>query len=161
MNNIDEKKKAYEESINKQIAKFDINPLIVDNKKILLAKRIPNVQFGNTWHMPGGKVFTNERFIDSLKRMTKMKTNLDIDFLYENMNENVVGVYDDPKRDPREHVVGITFFCKVVGGNSEAGGNCSEVNFFSKDEIKALSTAFGHDYMLEDGIKKLEKLDLI
>ena len=156
-----ELKKNYENLINKPIAKFDINPLIVDNKKILLAKRISTVQFGDTWHMPGGKVFLDERFIESLKRMTKLKTNLEIDYLYSETNESVVGVYDDPKRDPREHVVGITFFCKVTSGDIKPGGNCSEVKFFSEDEIRSLKTAFGHDYMLRDGISKLREKNLI
>ena len=156
-----ELKKKYEMQINKPIAKFDINPLIVDDKKILLAKRISTVQYGNTWHMPGGKVFINERFLESLKRMTKLKTNLEIDYLFNGTNESVVGVYDDPKRDPREHVVGITFFCKVLSGDLKPGGNCSEVKFFSENELQSLDTAFGHDYMLADGVKKLRQKNLI
>lgn len=159
--NDNELKKEYEKKIDKPIAKFDINPLIVDNKKILLAKRISTVQYGDTWHMPGGKVFINERFIESLKRMTKLKTNLEIDYLYSETNQSVVGVYDDPKRDPREHVVGITFFCKVTSGDVKPGGNCSEVKFFSENEIYSLKTAFGHDYMLRDGINKLREKNLI
>lgn len=160
MNDNDLKKK-YEDQINRPIAKFDINPLIIQNRKILLAKRISTVQFGNTWHMPGGKVFINERFIESLKRMTKLKTNLDIDYLFDDANNSVVGVYDDPKRDPREHVVGITFFCKVISGNIKAGGNCSEVKLFDENEINSLTTAFGHDYMLRDGIDKLKQNNLM
>lgn len=159
--NDEDLKKKYEDQINKPIAKFDINPLIIHNKKILLAKRISTVQYGNTWHMPGGKVFINERFLESLKRMTKLKTNLEIDYLYDGTNNSVVGVYDDPKRDPREHVVGITFFCKVISGDLKVGGNCSKVKFFNEEEINFLTTAFGHDYMLKDGITKLKAKGLI
>ena len=158
---INKKKNDYEKAINKPIAKFDINPFIVHDKKILLAKRIENVQYGGTWHMPGGKVFLDERFIQSLQRMTKLKTNLEIDYMFESTNASVVGVYDDPKRDPREHVVGITFFCKVLSGNLRAGGNCSEVKFFNENEIKSLKTAFGHDYMLQDGIRLLKQKNLL
>ena len=144
-----------------EIAKFDINPLIVKDKKILLAKRDSNVHFGNSWHMPGGKVLIRERFLDCLKRTTFSKTGLEIEYLFEDKNSSVVGVYDDPDRDPREHVAGITFFCKVVGGKIVAGKNCTEVRFFSINEIKSLNTAFGHDYMLRDGITKLLKLHLV
>lgn len=161
MLDIENKKKNYEQAINKEIAKFDINPLIVKDQKILLAKRIENVQYGGTWHMPGGKVFLKERFLDSLKRMTLMKTGLQIDYLFGDKNNSLVGVYDDPERDPREHVVGITFFCKVIDGNLTAGGNCSDVRFFTENEIKSLNTAFGHDYMLRDGILKLKQQNLI
>ena len=57
--------------------------------------------------------------------MTKLKTGLEIELYYENFNDNVTGVYDDPQRDPREHVIGITFLCKVNGGDLVTGGNCS------------------------------------
>lgn len=144
-----------------KIAKFDINPLIVKDKKILLAKRSQKVEFGNCWHMPGGKVLQKERFLDCLKRTTLLKTGLEIEYLFEDKNNSIVGVYDDPDRDPREHVAGITFFCKVVGGMLTKGKNCSEVRFFSANETKNLNTAFGHDYMLRDGIKKLLELKLV
>jgi hypothetical protein len=41
------------------------------------------------------------------------------------------------------------------------GKNCSEVRFFLANEITNLNTAFGHDYMLRDGIKKLLELKLV
>ena len=144
-----------------EFANFDINPLIVKDKKILLAKRAPNVQFGNAWHMPGGKVLFKERLIDCLKRITLSKTGLFIEYMIEDKNSSLVGVYDDPNRDPREHVVGITFFCKVISGKLIPGKNCTEVKFFSINEISSLDTAFGHDYMLRDGIEKLKKLNLV
>jgi len=161
MTDIEDQKNNYQNAINKEIAKFDINPLIIKDKKILLAKRIENVQYGGTWHMPGGKVFLQERFLDSLKRMTLMKTGLNVDYLFGSKNSSLVGVYDDPARDPREHVVGITFFCKVIDGTLKAGGNCSEVNFFNESEIGSLKTAFGHDYMLKDGVEILKQKKLI
>ena len=84
--------------------------------------------------------------------------------IFEN-NITKIGViyrnYDDPKRDPREHVVGITFFCKVISGDLKVGGNCSEVKFFNEKEIESLTTAFGHDYMLKDGVIKLKEKGLI
>ncbi len=145
------KKEDYEKAINKEIAKFDINPYVIDdNNRVLLAKRISNVSYGDHWHMPGGKVFVNERMSDSLKRMTKLKTGLDIDLYFENFNDNITGVYDDPKRDPREHVIGITFLCRVIGGSIQIGGNSSDVQFFSEQDALDLQLAFGHDYMLVD-----------
>ena len=113
-----------------EIAKFDINPLTAKDKKILLAKRIAGVQFENTWHIHGGKVLSKERFLDWLKRITLSKTGVMIDYSFDDTNSSLVGVYDDPNRDLREHVVGITFFCKVIGREPSAGKNCSEINFF-------------------------------
>lgn len=153
-----EKKTAYEKVIHQELAKFDINPFIVDaNGSVILAKRISTVQYGGTWHMPGGKVFVNERVLDALKRMTRLKTGLEIDFMFPTLNESVVGVYDDPKRDPREHVLGITFFCKIVGGDLKPDGNVSELKAFSPKEALGLALAFGHDYMLKEAFNLLKK----
>ena len=147
--------------MKQKIAQFDINPLIIRDKKILLAKRIEGVQFGGCWHLPGGKVLAQEKFIDCLKRISILKTGLNIDYLFKDINESVVGVYDDPNRDPREHVAGITFFCKVISGDIIVGNNCSEVKFFPPEEIQSLETAFGHDYMIKDGLIKLKKIALL
>ena len=154
--NDDKLKEEYESKINNEIAKFDINPFVIDqNNRVLLAKRISTVQYGNHWHMPGGKVFIQERIAGGLGRMTKLKTNLDIELYFKNFNDNVTGVYDDPNRDPREHVIGITFLCRHVSGNIEIGGNCSEVAFFDEKDALNLNLAFGHDYMLEDAFNFL------
>ena len=155
-------KKNYKKEINKKIAKFDVNPFIIDeNNRVLLGKRISNVQYGNSWHMPGGKVFINERIPESLKRMTKLKTGVEIELYYNSFNDNVIGVYDDPIRDPREHVIGITFLCRFDSGKIKPGGNCSEVRFVSEDEMLKLTLAFGHDYMLIDSFRFLKNKGII
>lgn len=150
------KKQAYEKAIDRPIAKFDINPFILDReKKVVLARRISTVQYGGMWHMPGGKVFVGERMPESLKRMTRLKTGLEIDLMFPTLNESVVGVYDDPKRDPREHVVGITFFCRVTGGTPRPDGNSDAVQSFSEKEAAGLELAFGHREMIADAFRKL------
>ena len=155
-------KNNYKKKINKKIAKFDINPFIIDRRnRVLLGKRISNVQYGNSWHMPGGKVFINERISDSLKRMTKLKTGAEIELYFNSFNDNVIGVYDDPERDPREHVIGITFLCRLKAGDIKPGGNCSEVRFIPEQEISKLQLAFGHDYMLSDSFKFLKNKGII
>ena len=151
------KKISYEQTIDMPLAKFDINPFIVDtNDNIVLAQRITTVQYGGTWHMPGGKVFVDELVLDALKRMSLLKTGLEIEFLCPSLNESVVGVYDDPNRDPREHVLGITFACKILGGEFIPGGNCNDVKAFSPEKALELQLAFGHDYMIKDGVKFLK-----
>ena len=115
-------KNNYKKEINKKIAKFDINPFIIDeSNRVLLGKRISNVQYGNSWHMPGEKFSLNERIPESLKRMTKLKTGVEIELYYNSLNDNVIGVYDDPFRDPREHVIGITFLCRFDSGRIRPG----------------------------------------
>lgn len=156
MGNFEEQKLAYEEAINKPIAAFDVNPMVITaDGKIVLAKRIPSVQDGGKWSMPGGKVFIGERIETTLKRITRLKTGLEVELMFPTLNESLVGVQDDPMRDPRAHVVGITFLCKVVGGEMKTGGNSEGVGAFSSEEIKDLDFAFGHEGVLKDALRIL------
>jgi len=148
--NLEEQKKEYEEAISKKKALFDVNPVIVtDAKKIVLVKRIDNVQEGGKWSMPGSKVFEGERITETLKRIAKLKTGLDIEMI-SGLKNSLVGVYDNPKRDPREHVVGLTFECEVIGGELKMGGNSSDIGEFTEEEIKNLDLAFDHRENLDD-----------
>ena len=132
--------------------KFDINPFILHENKVVLAKRSPDSLFGNHWHLPGGKVKVGERIIDALKRLAKMKTGYEIDLLYPSvLMERLIGIYDSPKRDKREHIVGMIFACSIIGGLRQPGKNITEVSLFYKDEISKLKLAFDHKKIIEDG----------
>ena len=148
--------------------KLDINPFIISNNMLVLAKRHPDILFGNHWHLPGGKVQVGERIIDALKRLSKAKTNLDIALMYENLEDNVIGIYDDPKRDKREHIIGVTFLCKVISKEMmKAGSNCIDVACYSRKCIMppgiapelgmcGLALAFDHEKIINDGFDFVE-----
>jgi len=150
----DERKAAYEKAIDKPTATLDVNPVIVTpEKKVVLAKRISSVQDGGKWSMPGGKIFVGERIENTLKRISYLKTGLTIELMFPTLNQSLVGVYDDPGRDPRAHVVGVTFLCRKVSGEIKAGGNSDEVKAFSEEEIKSLPLAFDHEEVLKDAFR--------
>jgi ADP-ribose pyrophosphatase YjhB (NUDIX family) len=44
----------------------------------------------------------------------------------------LVGIYDEPERDPREYVVSIAFMCKIVDGEIKAGALVDEVRSLSE-----------------------------
>jgi len=59
-----------------------------------------------------------------------------------------VGVYSEPRRDPRGHVVSIRFKAKRIGGKLAAGSDVKEVRIFKNipwDEL-----AFDHARILRD-----------
>ena len=160
--NFEEQKLAYRQAIDSPTATLDVNPVIVaEGKKIILAKRIPSDEQGGKWSMPGGKIFVGERIEDTLKRITLLKTGLEVELLFNSLNESLVGVYDGPERDPRAHVIGVTFFCKPSGGEIKAGGNSEEVRAFSADEIRGLDLAFDHREILSDALNKLSFMDVV
>ncbi len=120
-------------------AYVDVNPVIVTSEgKIVLAKRRKGLVGGGRWHLPGGRVQYKETFETTLKRVAFAKTNLKVELFYPSLKESLVGIYDDPERDPREHVVSIAFLCKIVDGEGKPGANVDAVKSFSDAETKKL-----------------------
>ena len=140
-------------------AYVDVNPVIVtSNGKIVLAKRVKGIVGGGKWHLPGGRVQFKETFENALKRVTFVKTNLKVKLVYPSLKESLVGIYDDPERDHREHVVSIAFLCKIVYGETKPGAKVDEVKSISEAEIKKLDIAFDHEKAVEDAFSILRNL---
>jgi 8-oxo-dGTP diphosphatase len=132
-------------------AYVDVNPVIVTSDgKIVLAKRIKGIVGGGKWHLPGGRVQYNETFETTLKRVAFAKTNLKVELSHPSLKESLVGIYDDPERDPREHVVSIAFLCRIVDGDAKPGAKVDAVKSFSNTEIKNLDIAFDHRKTIDD-----------
>ena len=141
---------------NQKNAYIDVNPVIVTKEnKIVLAKRTKEIVEGGKWHLPGGRVQFNETLQASLKRLAETKTNLKIELLYPSLKQSLVGIYDNPKRDPREHVISIAFLCKIVDGKPKPGTKVDSVKGFSFEETKKVEVAFDHRRTVEDAFLML------
>jgi len=140
-------------------AYVDVNPVIVTpDGKIVLAKRKKGIVGGGRWHLPGGRVQYKETFETTLKRVAFAKTNLKVELFYPSLKESLVGVYDDPERDPREHVVSIAFLCKIVDGETKPGAKVDAVKSFSETEIENLEIAFDHRKTVDDAFAIIKNL---
>jgi len=138
-------------------AYVDVNPVIVtSDDKIVLAKRIKGIVGGGRWHLPGGRVQFKETFEIALKRVAFAKTNLQVELFYSSLEESLVGIYDDPERDPREHVISIAFLCKIVDGETKPGAKVDAVKSCSEAETKNLEIAFDHRKTVEDAFSMLK-----
>jgi 8-oxo-dGTP diphosphatase len=119
---------------------------IIHNEKnqILLIKR-KNNPFMNHLSLPGGFINHGEKVEDALKREVKEEVSLDIEPL------EILGVYSDPSRDPRDHIMSIAFICLTVDNlKGEAGDDASEIYWKNLNEIDTLNLAFDHKMILED-----------
>ena len=112
---------------------------------------------GGKWHLPGGRVQYKETLESTPKRITYEKTNLKSKLFYQSLKESLVGIYDNPKRDPREHVISIAFLCKITEGKTKPGAKVEAVNSFSEAETKNLEIAFDHQKTVEDAFSILKK----
>jgi 8-oxo-dGTP diphosphatase len=83
-----------------------------------------------------------ERIEDSVIREAREETGLEIKL------RKLVGVYSDPNRDPRGHVVSACFLAEPVGDKLAAGSDAAEVRAFK--DIPWDELAFDHARMLKD-----------
>jgi 8-oxo-dGTP diphosphatase len=119
-----------------------VDAIIERDGKILLIKR-KNEPFAGAWALPGGFIEYNESAEDAIIREAKEETNLDIAI------KTHLGVYSNPGRDPRGHVISICYIASATG-EEKGGTDASEAKFFSPDEIRRKNLAFDHGKILKD-----------
>ncbi len=118
-----------------------VDAVIIDEKgRILLVKR-GNEPFKGEFALPGGLVEYGETVEEAVMREVWEETGLRVGV------EDIVGVYSDPKRDPRGHFVSVVFMCEPVGGELRAGSDARSVKWFSKVPE---GLAFDHRKILKD-----------
>ncbi|MDK2795439.1 MAG: 8-oxo-dGTP diphosphatase [Archaeoglobaceae archaeon] len=114
--------------------------------KIVLIKR-KNEPYKNYYALPGGIVEYGETVENAVLREVKEETGL------EGKIHSLVGVYSDPKRDPRGHFVSVCFIVLSTGGELRSGTDAKEVSLFSLDKLPKL--AFDHERMIKDAEARL------
>jgi len=118
-----------------------VDTIIRMDGSVVLVKRGEEPHKGK-WALPGGFVSYGERVDHAAAREAEEETGLKVKI------KKLVGVYSDPKRDPRGHTISICFVAEVVGGKLAAGCDAAEARVFKKipwDEL-----AFDHASMLKD-----------
>lgn len=118
-----------------------VDAIIPYHRKIVLIKR-KNDPFKDFYALPGGIVEYGESVENAVLREVEEETNLKCKI------HSLVGVYSDPKRDPRGHFVSICFIVLPVGGELKSGSDAKEVSLFSLEELPKL--AFDHEKMIRD-----------
>src|SRR5215467_4905024 len=79
-----------------------VDIIIEEDSRIALIKR-RNEPFKDHLALPGGFVNEGEKVEDAAKREAREETSLDVDLI------DILGVYSDPKRDPRGHNMSAVF----------------------------------------------------
>lgn len=117
--------------------------IFCENDSVVLIRR-KNPPYKNSWALPGGFVEYGETVESAAKREAEEETGLKV------VLEGIVGVYSDPKRDPRGHVISICFKAHKKGGNLKANTDAAEVACFLIPEILKFNLAFDHKKILTD-----------
>ena len=129
----------------------------------LLQIKRGNYPYKDHWALPGGFLDVGkENTIQAAVRELKEETNLDV----TEDQLTLVGVYSDPERDPRDHIVSVVYAIKLPDfyiNKIKAGDDAKETrviqlnrgpiangNKFSKEP----PMAFDHDKIVTDWINK-------
>lgn len=128
-----------------------VDIIIEKDDKIVLIKRGSD-PFKGMLAIPGGYMELGETIENAAKREAKEETSLDIELI------DILGVYSDPKRDPRKHSVATVFIGRSIGGDLKADSDAKEAFWIDINEIELHKLAFDHKKILTDYLKwKIEK----
>ena len=119
--------------------------------KVLLVKRTNN-PYNGYWALPSGALYNNELLLDGVKRELKEKTGID------NVNLEMVGVFDDLGRSNIARMIGISFL-GVIDINKvklhRKTLKTSSADYFPIDSIPNL--AYDHNEIINNSLEVLKK----
>ena len=114
--------------------------ILVNNERDLVLIRRRNPPFQGELALPGGFVDVGERVENACIREAYEETNINVKIM------KLIGVFSDPKRDPRGHNVTVAFLCEPLTKNETPIAKDDAVALEIKPlaEISSLKLAFDH-----------------
>jgi len=106
---------------------------------VLIKRKNPPLGYA----LPGGFVGRGEKVEEALRREMKEEINLDVEI------ERLLGIYSDPKRDPRLHTASCVFVCNAFD-MPKAGDDAKEAFVIKLEEIPWNKLVFDHAEILRD-----------
>ena len=114
-----------------------------NSNKILLIKR-KNDPFKDYFALPGGFVNEGEKVEDALRREAEEELSVKVEPI------DILGVYSDPNRDPRGHIMSTTFICKIISGEPKAADDAADLQWIEISSLENIKLAFDHYKILSD-----------
>jgi 8-oxo-dGTP diphosphatase len=111
--------------------------------RLLLIKR-GHAPFKGRYALPGGFVEIGETVEDAALRELKEETGIDGKIV------RLIGVYSDPKRDPRGHTVSAAFLVRPRSTKVQGGDDAASAAFV--EDWRGLKLAFDHNAILKDAL---------
>lgn len=121
--------------IYRRVPRLCVDAVIRDRRGAVLSKRdIP--PDGGQWHLPGGRVYLQERLADALRRICREETGLRVRI------EKVIGPIEYMRLGGWGHSVSIVFLVRRIGGSLHGSRQAREISFFkslprnTEDEVR-------------------------
>jgi 8-oxo-dGTP diphosphatase len=112
--------------------------------RVLLIRR-QNPPFKGQYALPGGFVDVGETVEDACRREMLEETSVKVGRL------TLVGVYSDPKRDPRGHTCSVVFLARSWRGKVIAGDDAADAEWVKG--WRRAQVAFDHSRILADAAR--------
>lgn len=113
------------------------------DSKILMVRRKKD-PFKGQLALPGGFINEGETAEEAARREAIEETTLEVEPI------EILGVYSDPKRDPRKHIMSTVFVGIIVGGSDKAGDDAESIEWVELGNIEKQEIAFDHAQILRD-----------
>ena len=124
-----------------------VDTIIQKGNKVLVVERKRD-PFKQMMVLPGGFINEGERAEDAAIREVKEETSLDI------VLDNILGVYSDPSRDPRGHIMSTVFIGKISDNSDKkepiAGDDAATTKWVDLVSIEEEQFGFDHKKILMD-----------
>jgi|SRR5579864_801332 len=135
-----------------EIPLVGVGAIIIEDARVVLAKRAhPPIQ--GQWSIPGGVLEVGEMVREAAVREAREETGLIVE------TAELLGVYDRVLRDAEQrvqyHYVLIDFLCRRIGGELAAASDASEVRWFRREELAAVTLAEDTLDVIGKGFEKL------
>ena len=127
-----------------------VDTIIDSNSQVLFIKRSKE-PFKGKMVLPGGFIKIGETAEEAAIREVKEETSLDIEL------DGILGVYSDPARDPRGHIMSTVFIGKIspnsITKEPKAGDGATLTKWVNVKETEQEDLGFDHKQILRDYIE--------
>jgi 8-oxo-dGTP diphosphatase len=117
--------------------------LVIEHDGSIVLIRRKFEPFEDTWCLPGGHVEEGEQVKEAAQREAREETGLDVEL------QDILGVYDEPGRDPRGPIISIVYTAEAESTDLRAETDAAEARWFDLDDLPN-EFGFDHAQILED-----------
>jgi len=124
--------------------RLTVDAWVRDRRGRLLLVRRGGSPFEGSWALPGGFCEVGETTEECGAREVAEETGVKVRI------GRLLGVYSDPKRDPRGHTVSVLYEARPIRGVARGGDDAAEARWFTRREVEKLDLAFDHGKIVRE-----------
>jgi 8-oxo-dGTP diphosphatase len=135
----------------KNLPRLTVDSFVRDRLGRVLLVRRGRPPFIGMWALPGGFCEYGETTEACCARETLEETGVTVRV------RELLGVYSDPKRDPRGHTVTVLYAARPVRGRAAGSDDAAEARWFTTKEIRHMDFAFDHGEIIRGQLARLRR----